>query len=52
MAILGTIVLNQAGDKGFADAVQTAFYVGAGVMYASFLLARFFMVPGKPTDVE
>jgi EmrB/QacA subfamily drug resistance transporter len=52
MAILGTIVLNQADDKGFADAVQTAFYVGAGVMYVAFLLARFFMVPGKPSDVE
>ncbi len=52
MAILGTIVLTEADDKGFADAVQTAFYVGAGVMFAAFLIARLFMSAGKPADVE
>ena len=56
MAILGTIVLGALGPhttpSGFADALETAFYVGAGVTAAAFLLARAFMPGGKQDDIE
>ncbi len=66
MAILGTIVLTDAPDqaasgsaaageavaKGFADALQTAFYVGAAVMLVAFVLARLLMPSGKQAGVE
>jgi fucose permease len=56
MAILGTIVLGALGPhttpSGFADALQTAFYVGAAVMAVGFLIARAFMPGGKQADVE
>ena len=56
MAILGTIVLGSLGPdttpSGFADALETAFYVGAGVMAVGFVIARAFMPGGKQTDVE
>jgi hypothetical protein len=38
--------------SGFADALQTAFYVGAALMAASFIFARLFMPEGKQADVE
>ena len=38
--------------SGFADALQTAFYVGAALMAAAFILARLFMPEGKQADVE
>jgi EmrB/QacA subfamily drug resistance transporter len=37
---------------GFADALQTAFYVGAAVSLAAFIGARLFMAGGKQTEVE
>jgi EmrB/QacA subfamily drug resistance transporter len=56
MAILGTIVLGALGPhtspESFADALETAFYVGAGVMAVAFVIARVFMPGGKQTDVE
>ncbi len=56
MAILGTIVLGALGPhttpSGFADALQTAFYVGAGVMAVAFFIAQFLMPGGKQADVE
>ncbi len=45
-------MLNVGADSGFADGVQTAFYTGAGVMFATFLIARVLMPAGKPADVE
>ncbi len=38
--------------SGFADALQTAFYVGAALMAASFILARLFMPEGKQEGME
>jgi EmrB/QacA subfamily drug resistance transporter len=56
MAILGTIVLGSLGahttPTGFADALETAFKVGAIVMAVSFVIARVFMPGGKQADVE
>ena len=56
MAILGTIVLGALGPhttpSGFADALETAFYVGAAVMAVAFVIARAFMPGGKQADVE
>jgi MFS family permease len=56
MAILGTIVLGALGPSttpsGFADALETAFYVGAGVMAVGWLIAMAFMPAGKQADVE
>ncbi len=56
MAILGTIVLGSLGTHttptGFADALETAFKVGAIVMAVSFVIARVFMPSGKQADVE
>jgi len=56
MAILGTIVLGALGPhttaSGFADALETAFKVGAIVMAVSFVISRVFMPSGKQADVE
>jgi fucose permease len=56
MAILGTIVLGALGPhttpSGFADALDTAFKVGAVVMAVSFVIARAFMPGGRQADVE
>ena len=56
MAILGTIVLGALGShttpSGFADALETAFYVGAAVMAVGFVIARAFMPSGKQADIE
>jgi hypothetical protein len=56
MAILGTIVLGALGPsttpESFADALETAFYVGAGVMAVAWVIAQVFMPGGKQTDVE
>jgi MFS family permease len=56
MAILGTIVLGALAPhttpSGFADALDTAFKVGAVVMAVSFVIARTFMPGGKQADVE
>ena len=51
MAILGTIVLGALGPhtspSGFADALDTAFKVGAIVTAVGFVIARAFMPAGK-----
>jgi EmrB/QacA subfamily drug resistance transporter len=63
MAILGTIVLSVARDKApyaagtstgadFADAVQSAFAVGAGIMLVAFLIALAFMSGGRQLAEE
>jgi EmrB/QacA subfamily drug resistance transporter len=56
MAILGTIVLGAEGSpptpSGFADALETAFYVGAGVMAVGFVLAHLWMPAGKQAEIE
>jgi len=59
MAVLGTIVASSAdvtggagAGAGFADSLQTAFYVAAGVTAAGYLIAHLFMPSGKQTDVE
>jgi hypothetical protein len=56
MAILGTIVLDPLGPSntpsGFADALETAFYVGAGVMAMGWLIAMAFMPAGRQAHVE
>src|SRR5205823_799299 len=41
-----------AAASGFADALQTAFYVGAALMLGAFAIARFLMPAGKQADVE
>jgi len=54
MAILGTIVLGALGPhttpSGFADALETAFKVGAIVMAVGFVIARAFMPSGKQIE--
>jgi EmrB/QacA subfamily drug resistance transporter len=56
VAILGTIVLGALGPhttpSGFADALETAFYVGAAVAAVGFVIARALMPGGKQADVE
>ena len=56
MAIMGTIVLGALGPhttpSGFADALETAFKVGAIVMAVSFVISRVFMPSGKQADLE
>jgi EmrB/QacA subfamily drug resistance transporter len=56
VAILGTIVLGAVGPKttpsDFADALETAFYVGAAVAAVGFVIAQAFMRAGKQADVE
>jgi hypothetical protein len=58
MAVMGTII---AGDtvvngpsapKDFASAMETAFYVGAGMLAVGFLLAHFLMPGGRQQDIE
>ena len=53
---LGTIVLGALGPhttpSGFADALETAFKVGAIVMAVSFVISRVFMPSGKQAGVE
>lgn len=58
MAVMGTIVAGAttvtgaAGAQDFADAMETAFYVGAGMLAAGFLIAKFLMPGGRQADVE
>ena len=53
MAIMGTIVAGATdltgatGAQDFADAMETAYYVGAGMLVAGYLLANFLMPAGK-----
>jgi EmrB/QacA subfamily drug resistance transporter len=65
VAVLGTIVLSVLEDRGesftrfgprfpedFADAVQAAFAVGAGIMFVAFLIALLLMQGGRETATE
>ena len=53
MAVMGTIVATatdltgSAGAQDFASAMETAYYVGAGMLAAGYLLANFLMPGGK-----
>ena len=57
MAIMGTIVAGAtdvggaAGAQDFANAMETAYYVGAGMLALGFILARF-MPGGKQEGIE
>jgi MFS family permease len=56
MAIMGTIVASAtdltgaAGAQDFADAMRTAYFVGAGMLAVGFVVAQAFMA-GKQTDI-
>lgn len=58
MAVMGTIVAGASDVTGaaaaqdFADAMETAFYVGAAVMAAGFLAAALLMPAGKQSGIE
>jgi len=58
MAVMGTIVASAtdvtgaAGAQDFADAMETAFYVGAGMLAVGYVIARVFMDKGKQSGVE
>ena len=58
MAIMGTIVAGatdltgRAGAQDFADAMEKAFYVGAGMLAVGFVIARLFMAEGRQAEVE
>jgi EmrB/QacA subfamily drug resistance transporter len=58
MAIMGTIVAGAtdltgaAGAQDFADAMETAFYVGAGVLALGYVVARMQVPKGKQAGVE
>jgi Na+/melibiose symporter-like transporter len=65
VAVLGTVVLTVLENKhstfahpaatfpqDFADAVQAAFAVGAGIMFVAFLIALVFMPGGPETATE
>ncbi|MGZ5325178.1 MAG: MFS transporter [Solirubrobacterales bacterium] len=58
MAVMGTIVAGASDVTGaaaaqdFADAMETAFYVGAAVMAAGFLAAALMMPAGKQSGIE
>jgi EmrB/QacA subfamily drug resistance transporter len=58
MAVMGTIIASDtvvtgpAAAEDFASAMETAFYVGAGMLAAGFLLAHFLMPGGKQADIE
>ena len=53
MAVMGTIVASAtdvtgaAGAQDFTSAMETAYYVGAGMLAAGYLLANFLMPSGK-----
>jgi EmrB/QacA subfamily drug resistance transporter len=57
MAIMGTIVASAtdlsgaAGAQDFANAMETAWYVGAGMLAAGFIVTRF-MAGGKQEGIE
>ena len=58
MAVMGTIVatatdLNGAsGAQDFADAMENAYYVGAGFLAVGFIVTRLWMTEGKQEGVE
>ena len=58
MAIMGTIIAGAtnltgaAGINDFVDAMKTAWYVGAGMMAAGWVICQFFMPGGTQQDIE
>ncbi len=58
MAIMGTIIAgatNLTGPEGpgnFAAAMEKAWYVGAGMLVAGYIIAHLFMASGKQEDIE
>jgi EmrB/QacA subfamily drug resistance transporter len=58
MAIMGSIVAGAtdlsgaAGVQDFADAMQTAFYVGAGMLGLGYIATRLLMKDGKQEGIE
>jgi MFS family permease len=58
MAIMGSIVAGATdlggaeGPGNFAAAMETAFYVGAGMLGVGFIACRLLMPEGKQQDVE
>ena len=58
MAIMGTIIASAtdrtgaAGVNDFVDAMKTAWYVGAGMLAAGWIICRFFMPGGKQEGIE
>ena len=58
MAIMGAIVAGAtdltgaSGPQDFADAMQTAFYVGAAMLGAGYVLCRMLMPGGKQEGIE
>jgi EmrB/QacA subfamily drug resistance transporter len=58
MAVMGTIIASDtvvngpAAPKDFASAMETAFYVGAGMLAVGFLVAKFLMPGGRQQDIE
>jgi MFS family permease len=58
MAIMGSIVAGAtdlsgaSGPQDFADAMQTAFYVGAGMLGLGYIATRLLMKDGKQEGIE
>ena len=58
MAIMGTIIASATsvtgaeGANDFVDAMKTAWYVGAGMCAAGWVIAQFFMTGGKQEGIE
>jgi EmrB/QacA subfamily drug resistance transporter len=58
MAIMGTIIAGAtdltgaAGINDFVDAMKTAWYVGAGMMAAGWVICQLFMPGDKQRDIE
>jgi EmrB/QacA subfamily drug resistance transporter len=58
MAIMGTIVASASGLTGaegpqdFANAVETAWYVGAGFLAVGFVITKLFMSGGRQEGIE
>jgi EmrB/QacA subfamily drug resistance transporter len=58
MAVMGTIIAGDtvvngpAAPQDFASAMETAFYVGAGMLAVGFFLTQFLMSGGRQQDIE
>jgi EmrB/QacA subfamily drug resistance transporter len=58
MAVMGTIIASAtaltgaAGVDDFVDAMKTAWYVGAGMLAAGWVICQLFMPGGKQADIE
>jgi EmrB/QacA subfamily drug resistance transporter len=58
MAVMGTIVASAtdvagaAGAQSFADALESAYYVGAGMLAAGLVITLVFMESGKQSGIE